>query len=162
MWNPNSKPARADEPQPPQPSGMAARITSAAQPNTAYIGKTICIKGEIAGAESLHIDGRVEGALRLDGAYLNVGPGAMVRANVWAREAVIRGEVAGNLTATERLDIRNGGSLVGDVVAACVSIEEGAYFKGSIDMRRQEKAPAKSRVPELDAKGQLTAVAATA
>jgi cytoskeletal protein CcmA (bactofilin family) len=126
--------------QPSRSDSVAARITASGQPNPGYIGKSVSIKGEISGAEAMHIDGRVEGFIRLDGAYLNIGPGAMVKANINAREIVIRGEVSGNVSTTERLDIRSGGSLVGDIVAHSVSIEEGAYFKGSIDMRRVESA----------------------
>lgn len=163
MWNSNAPaPKTPEAPQPQQP-GMAARISAAAQPNTAYIGKTICIKGEVIASESLHVDGRIEGALRADGNYLNIGAGAVVRANVWARETVIRGEVAGNVTVSERLDIRSGGSLVGDIVAHSVSIEEGAYFKGSIDMRRQERDRSQSKptqtVAEAVEKAELAAAA---
>ena len=142
---------------------MAAHVTSSGQQTPAYIGKSLHIKGEVSGSEALHIDGRVEGFVRLDGAYLNVGPGAVVKANVSAREVVIRGEVAGNVTTTERLDIRNGGSLVGDIVAHSVSIEEGAYFKGSIDMRRVENArPQPVKTPASDPEPKALAAVASA
>ena len=167
MWNPAKAPTpftpnSPAEPAPPaRTESMAAHVTNAAQQTPAYIGKSLHIKGEVSGTEALHIDGRVEGFVRLDGAYLNVGPGAVVKANVSAREVVIRGEVTGNVTTTERLDIRNGGSLVGDIVAHSVSIEEGAYFKGSIDMRRVEPArpqPVKAPVAEPEPKA-MAAVA---
>ncbi|MBZ5612272.1 MAG: polymer-forming cytoskeletal protein [Acidobacteriia bacterium] len=119
------------------------------------IGKTISVKGEITGSEPLHIEGRVEGAIRLDGAYLNIGPEAIVKSQISAREVVVRGSVNGSVNVSERIDIRNGGSVVGDVTAHSVSIEEGAYFKGSIDMRRTEAArqpaqpvPAKMTAPK--------------
>jgi cytoskeletal protein CcmA (bactofilin family) len=120
---------------------MAARITALPQ-EVAVIGKTISIKGEITGSEPLHIEGRVEGTVRFEGAYLNIGPEAVVKSQITAREVVVRGSVNGTVNVSERIDIRNGGSVVGDVVAHSVSIEEGAYFKGSIDMRRAEAAKA--------------------
>lgn len=146
MWKPSpvpvpgGSPANSSSDSQPRQESMAARVTSTGQQAPAYLGRSLSFKGEISGSEALHIDGRVEGTIRLDGAYLNVGPGAMVKASIHAREVVVRGEIAGNVTTTERIDIRNGGSLVGDIVAHSVSIEEGAYFKGSIDMRRVEPA----------------------
>ena len=104
------------------------------------IGKSITLTGDITGSEPLHVEGHVKGSIRLDTAYLNIGPGATVQSTVVAREVVVRGSVIGNVNVSERIDIRNGGSLVGDVTAHSVSIEEGAYFKGSIDMRRAEAA----------------------
>jgi cytoskeletal protein CcmA (bactofilin family) len=149
MWKPTAVPTAPPAPEPaavprtPTPgveNSLAARVFTAAQQNVASVGKSITIKGEISGAESLHIEGRVEGAIHLSGAYLNIGPEAVVHSHIEAREVVVRGVVVGNVNTSERIDIRNGGSLTGDVSAHSVSIEEGAYFKGSIDMRRSEKA----------------------
>ncbi len=144
MWNskpgyPGKSPTEplTEIPKPPE-SSIAARITSMPQPGVAVIGKTITITGDITGAEPLHIEGRVKGNIRLEGAYLNIGPDAAVQSSISAREVVVRGSVNGNIGVSERIDIRNGGSVVGDVTAHSVSIEEGAYFKGSIDMRRSE------------------------
>ena len=166
MWNPAKAPTPyppTPEPTPARTDSMAAHVTSAGQQSPAYIGKSLHIKGEGSGSKALHIDGRVEGFVRLDGAYLNVGPGAMVKANVSAREVVIRGEVTGNVTTTERLDIRSGGSLVGDIVAHSVSIEEGAYFKGSIDMRRVESPrPQPVKTTAVDSEPKAMAAVASA
>ncbi len=149
MWNPKpvyppkSSPTPeppADGPRPPVESSIAARIASLPHQDVAMIGKSITITGDITGSESLHIEGRVKGNIRLEGAYLNIGPDAAVQSNISAREVVVRGSLTGNVNVSERIDIRNGGSLVGDVSAHSVSIEEGAYFKGSIDMRRAESA----------------------
>ncbi len=144
MWNskpvyPAKNPGEplAETPKAPE-SSIAARITALPQPGVAVIGKTIAITGDITGAEPLHIEGHVKGNIRLEGAYLNVGPDAALQSNISAREVVVRGSVNGNVNVSERIDIRSGGSLVGDVTAHSVSIEEGAYFKGSIDMRRAE------------------------
>jgi cytoskeletal protein CcmA (bactofilin family) len=127
-------------PPPTSATSMAARITAMPQTSVAVIGKTLSVKGEISGSGPLHIEGRVEGTIRLDGAYLNIGPEAMVKAQISAREVVVRGSVNGNVNVSERIDIRNGGSVTGDVTSHSVSIEEGAFFKGSIDMRRTETA----------------------
>jgi cytoskeletal protein CcmA (bactofilin family) len=102
----------------------------------ASIGKSLVIKGEVSGSESLYIDGRVEGSINLPGNRLTVGRNGVVSANVTAREIVVIGKLRGNLTASDRVDIRNEGSLTGDVVAQRISIEDGAYFKGGIDIRK--------------------------
>ena len=102
----------------------------------ATIGKSLVIKGEVTGSESLYIDGRVEGSINLSGNRVTVGRNGVVAANISAREIVVLGKVRGNLTATDRVDIRNEGSLTGDVVAQRISIEDGAFFKGGIDIRK--------------------------
>jgi cytoskeletal protein CcmA (bactofilin family) len=110
------------------------------------------IKGEVTGSESLYIDGRVEGSINLSGNRVTVGRNGVVSANINAREIVVLGKVRGNLTASDRVDIRSDGSLTGDVVAARISIEDGAFFKGGIDIRKagqksnaeESKAPAEA------------------
>jgi cytoskeletal protein CcmA (bactofilin family) len=111
----------------------AATTTTADQ---ATIGKSLVIKGEVTGSESLYIDGRVEGSINLSGNRVTVGRNGVVAANINAREIVVLGKVRGNLTASDRVDIRSDGSLTGDVVAARISIEDGAFFKGGIDIRK--------------------------
>jgi len=90
----------------------------------------------VTGSESLYIDGRVEGSINLAGNRVTVGRNGVVAANINAREIVVLGKVRGNLTASDRVDIRSDGSLTGDVVAARISIEDGAFFKGGIDIRK--------------------------
>lgn len=102
----------------------------------ATIGKSLVIKGEVTGSESLYIDGRVEGSINLPGNRVTIGRNGVVAANVVAREIVVIGKLKGNLTASDRVDIRNEGSLTGDVVAQRISIEDGAFFKGGIDIRK--------------------------
>jgi cytoskeletal protein CcmA (bactofilin family) len=116
----------------PRPA-TASTTTTADQ---ATIGKSLVIKGEVTGSESLYIDGRVEGSISLAGNRVTVGRNGVVAANINAREIVVLGKVRGNLTASDRVDIRSDGSLTGDVVAARISIEDGAYFKGGIDIRK--------------------------
>ncbi len=104
----------------------------------ATIGKGLFIKGEITGSESLYIDGKVEGAINLPGNRVTVGRNGQVGANITAREVVVLGKVRGNISATDRVDIRAEGSLNGDVAAARISIEDGAFFKGGIDIRKAD------------------------
>ena len=102
----------------------------------ATIGKSLAIKGEVSGSESLYIDGRVEGSINLPGHRVIVGRNGIVSANITAREIVILGTVQGMMTASDRLHISSEGALTGDVVTQRVSLEDGAYFKGSIDIRK--------------------------
>ena len=119
--------------EPPVAPRPVAATTSA---DKATIGKSLVFKGEVTGSESLYIDGRVEGSISLAGNRVTIGRNGVVAANINAREIVVLGKVRGNLTASDRVDIRSDGSLTGDVVAARISIEDGAYFKGGIDIRK--------------------------
>ena len=143
--NPNTKPTPEPERTPMSTSqNTFSEPTPAAAPRNAVlnnqeqatIGKSLIIKGEVTGSESLYIDGRVEGAINLPGNRVTVGRNGQVQANINAREVVVLGKVKGNLTASDRVDIRNEGSLTGDVVCQRISIEDGAYFKGGIDIRK--------------------------
>lgn len=152
MWKPSqtgnqspnpSTPSR--EPVRPTPPATPAyeppRAAAPAQPvmgsaDQATIGKSLVIKGEVSGSESLFIDGKVEGSITLPGNRVTVGRNGNVAANISAREIVILGKVRGNATASDRVDIRSEGSLIGDVSAQRISIEDGAYFKGGIDIRK--------------------------
>jgi cytoskeletal protein CcmA (bactofilin family) len=151
MWKPTNqpttpgRPGEPERPTIPTPSvpAMTASEPVAPRPATttttadqATIGKSLVIKGEVTGSESLYIDGRVEGSINLSGNRVTVGRNGVVAANINAREIVVLGKVRGNLTASDRVDIRSDGSLTGDVVAARISIEDGAYFKGGIDIRK--------------------------
>lgn len=102
----------------------------------AHIGKSVLVKGELSGSEDLYIDGQVEGTIELREHNLTVGPNGRVDANVNAKEVILLGTVKGNIRAAERVEIRKSGSLIGDLVAARVTIEDGAYFKGSIDIQK--------------------------
>ncbi len=153
MWKPTNQPAtpgRPAEPERPTPSTPTApaasepaapRPVSTATSDQATIGKSLVIKGEVTGSESLYIDGRVEGSINLSGNRVTVGRNGVVAANINAREIVVLGKVRGNLTASDRVDIRSDGSLTGDVVAARISIEDGAFFKGGIDIRKAGSKP---------------------
>lgn len=170
MWKNSSTPNTAPNPPANEPQRMpppnlhtpanpaATEYSPAAAPRTgaqpasaeqATIGKSLVIKGEVTGSESLYIDGRVEGSINLAGNRVTVGRNGVVAANITAREIVVQGKVRGNMTASDRVDIRNEGSLTGDVVAQRISIEDGAYFKGGIDIR---KAGAQGKEPQAETK----------
>ena len=150
MWKPTNQPTAPGRPTEPErtptsaPSAPAVTETAASAPrpvsastaDQATIGKSLVIKGEVTGSESLYIDGRVKGSINLAGNRVTVGRNGVVAANINAREIVVLGKVRGNLTASDRVDIRSDGSLTGDVIAARISIEDGAFFKGGIDIRK--------------------------
>jgi cytoskeletal protein CcmA (bactofilin family) len=146
MWKPNQtgpinstptpEPPRAVPP--PTPMEPPVRAQQAVTGEQATIGKGLFIKGEITGSESLYVDGKVEGTLNLPGNRVTVGRNGQVAANITAREIVVLGKVKGNVTASDRVDIRAEGSLSGDVAAARISIEDGAFFKGGIDIRKPD------------------------
>ena len=166
MWKPTNQPAtpgRPAEPERPTPStattapvmnmgtsepAAAPRPVTTTTSDQATIGKSLVIKGEVTGSESLYIDGRVEGSINLSGNRVTIGRNGVVAANISAREIVVLGKVRGNLTASDRVDIRSDGSLTGDVVAARISIEDGAFFKGGIDIRKAGSAGASNSKPE--------------
>jgi len=104
----------------------------------ASIGKAVKINGQIFSKEDLYIDGDVEGTVELHENRLTIGPNGRVQASVRAREVVVLGAIQGNVEASDRIDIRKEAKLVGDIKTARIVIEDGAYFKGSIDIVRQE------------------------
>src|SRR5208282_1120082 len=112
----------------------------------ANIGRTLVIKGEITGAESLFIDGRVEGTINFPDNRVTVGRNGNVAANITAKEVVIMGKVQGNVDAADRLDIRSEGLLTGDVITHRISVEEGAILKGGVEVRNPEKKEQKTQV----------------
>jgi cytoskeletal protein CcmA (bactofilin family) len=109
--------------------------------DVATIGKSVVVKGELSGSEDLYVDGEVEGSIALRGQSLTVGPNGRVRANIEARNVIVHGQVDGNLRASDRVDLRKSASLTGDISTARISIEDGAYFKGTIDIQKAEPAP---------------------
>ena len=152
MWKPTqqgqSTPTPTPEPARPvavQPSletpRPAAATSSSSVGEQASISKGLSIKGEITGTESLFIDGKVEGSINIPGNRVTVGKNGVVNASISAREIVVLGKLKGNVTATDRVDIRAEGALTGDVAAARISIEDGAFFKGGIDIRKPDAKP---------------------
>ena len=113
----------------------------------ALIGRSVVIKGELDGSEDLTIEGQVEGKIELRDHTLTVGQNGRIKAQVFAKAVVILGELVGNVNASETVDIRDKGSVDGDIVAPRVAIAEGAHFRGSIDMQRKGQVPTKAGVP---------------
>lgn len=127
----------------------AAAAPSGARPDTeprqmgremVHIGKSVVIKGELNGSEDLTIEGHVEGKIELRDHVLTIGPNGKIKAQVFAKAVIVLGEVNGNVTATEKVDIRENGAVDGDIVAPRVAIAEGAHFRGSVDMNASKAA----------------------
>ena len=143
---PGTAPASTPSVQPP--AAEAARPQT--QTNTSHdhrlekstvnIGKSVVIKGELNGSEDLTIEGQVEGKIELRQNVLTIGPNGKIKAQLFAKAVIILGEVTGNVTATEKVDIRDNGSVDGDIASPRVAIAEGAHFRGSIDMQRSGNA----------------------
>jgi len=104
------------------------------------IGKSVVIKGELNGSEDLTIEGHVEGTIQLREHVLTIGPNGKIKAQVFAKSVIVLGEVTGNVTASDKVDIRDNGSVDGDIVSPRVAIAEGAHFRGSVDMQRKPGA----------------------
>jgi cytoskeletal protein CcmA (bactofilin family) len=111
----------------------------------ATIGRSLVVKGEISGSESLFIDGRVEGSISFPDNRVTVGRNGVVAANITANEVVIMGKVQGNVECADRLDIRSEGLLAGDVITHRISVEEGAILKGGVEVRNPEKKDQKAQ-----------------
>jgi cytoskeletal protein CcmA (bactofilin family) len=116
----------------------------------AHIGKSLAIKGELSASEDLSIDGQVEGTVELQDHNLTVGASGRAHANVNAKEVIVLGSVKGNVNALGRIEIRRSGSVIGDLVTARLTIEEGAHFRGSIDIKKPAAPPAKPTLPPVD------------
>ena len=101
------------------------------------IGKSVVVKGELNGSEDLTIEGQVEGTIQLRDHVLTIGPNGRIKAQVFAKAVIVLGEVTGNVTASDKVDIRDNGSADGDIVSPRVAIAEGAHFRGSVDMQRK-------------------------
>ena len=101
------------------------------------IGKSVVIKGELQGSEDLTIEGHVEGTIQLREHVLTIGPNGRIKAQVFAKTVIVLGEVNGNVSASEKVEIRDGGSVDGDIISPRVAIAEGAHFRGSVDMQKK-------------------------
>jgi cytoskeletal protein CcmA (bactofilin family) len=132
-------------PTPPPPATQPEEVKPANRGGS--MGSTMTIKGEIISREELYIDGEVQGSIELHH-RLTVGPNGKIRANVKAKEVVVHGSIHGNVQSVEKIIIREKGSLVGDIKTAGIVIEDGAYFKGSIDIVRAESQKSHAEKPE--------------
>ena len=151
MWK------RDESVKPAAPNAPAAAASSAGEPRAPQmigrdmvnIGKSVVIKGELSGSEDLTIEGHVEGRIDLKDNVLTIGPNGKIKAEVFAKSVVVLGEVTGNVTASEKVDIRDNGSVDGDIASPRVAIAEGAHFRGSVDMQRagQKAQPQSQQKP---------------
>ena len=128
------------------------------------IGQSVVIKGELAGSEDLTIDGQVEGKIELRQHGLTIGPNGKIKAQVFAKSVIVHGVVTGNITATDKVSLRDNGSVDGDIAAPRVAIAEGAHFRGSIDMQRTTSAsrPGEAKVESRPAQPSPPAAARAA
>lgn len=139
--------------------------TAGAPMEQATIGRSLFIKGEISGAESLYIDGRVQGTINIPDNRVTIGRNGNVTADVNAREVVIMGKVQGNVICSDRLDIRSDGAVTGDVVTQRISVEDGAILKGSVQVQasaEQKKQPKAVEAPKPHVEEAPKAAAAAA
>jgi len=110
----------------------------------AHIGKSVIIKGELSGSEDLNVDGVVEGTIQLQGNNLVIGPNGQVKADIHAKSVVVQGKLEGNIWASERAELRKSAAVVGDIFTQRIAIEEGAYFKGKVDIQKEAARTASS------------------
>ncbi len=158
MWKRDEAVRPASAQQTPVPQAATSTTTGGPGPRSeksynmekdiVNIGKSVVIKGELNGSEDLTIEGHVEGTIQLRDHVLTIGPNGRIKAMVFAKAVIVLGEVNGNVTASDKVDIRDNGSVDGDIVSPRVAIAEGAHFRGSVDMQRkgvagQPKAEAK-------------------
>ena len=168
MWK-RDEAVRPAQPAAPTPQPAPAPVAQAYSPrpeashhmerDIVNIGKSVVIKGELNGSEDLTIEGHVEGTIQLKDNVLTIGPNGKIKAQIFAKSVIVLGEVIGNVTASDKVDIRDNGSVDGDLISPRVAIAEGAHFRGSVDMQRkagpaQAKAdlkPAPVAVPQPQA-----------
>ena len=139
----------------------AANAQQGLERTAVNIGKSVVIKGELNGSEDLTIEGQVEGKIELRQNVLTIGPNGKIKAQVFAKSVIILGEVTGNVTATEKVDIRDNGSVDGDITAPRVAIAEGAHFRGSIDMQRAGAKGAEGKPPAKESTAASSTATAT-
>ena len=142
---PSGQPAAQPQPQPAAPAAGAGtpnrpESSQKTERDIVNIGKSVVIKGELNGSEDLTIEGQVEGTIQLRDHILTIGPNGKIKAQIFAKAVIVLGSVTGNVTASEKVDIRDNGSVDGDIISPRVAIAEGAHFRGSVDMQRKAGA----------------------
>src|SRR5947208_2686830 len=136
----SGQPTAAPQPAAPAQAGAPgprSEMSHSMEKDIVNIGKSVVIKGELNGSEDLTIEGHVEGTIQLKDHVLTIGPNGRIKAQVFAKAVIVLGEVTGNVTASDKVDIRDNGSVDGDLIAPRVAIAEGAHFRGSVDMQRK-------------------------
>lgn len=125
------------------------RVSDPNRGETANIGKSVVIKGEVTGSEDLYLDGQVEGSINLAGNRLTIGANGRVKANITASSVSIGGKLEGNIRASDRVDLRQTAIVLGDIATQRISIEDGAYFKGGVDIQREAPKAQTGGKPEV-------------
>jgi cytoskeletal protein CcmA (bactofilin family) len=156
MWKSrDDKPATPATPQPAAPSLSTTPVmketrsmeipksTDNFRADVAHIGKSVLIKGELSGSEDLYLDGEVEGNIELRDHSLTIGPNGRVRANIHAKDVVVFGKVDGNVAGNDRVELKRSAVLMGDIATQRIVIEDGAFFKGAIDIKKEGKSESK-------------------
>lgn len=164
MWKPrpeDNKPMNMNPTQPAQPVPPPAAVAAPSIPtphketpkasdpqraDVGHIGKSVQIKGELTGSEDLYLDGSIEGTIDLRDHSLIIGPNGKIKAGITARDLVVHGRIEGNITATGRVELRKSCTLIGDVSTQRIVIEDGAFFKGAIDIKEKSQ-PVEARKP---------------
>ncbi len=126
----------------PEMTPKVANPHPSSEPNRTILGSSVTLRGELTGDEDLAIEGQFDGTIHLRDHCVTVGPQGQVKAEIQATRVVVQGAVTGNITARERIEIRKTGRVMGDLVAPGIAIEDGAYFKGSIEILREESRSA--------------------
>lgn len=160
MWKRDEsvKPAAGREPVQPAAQGAAGHGPEADarrhvdSRDVVNIGRSVVIKGELNGSEDLTVEGYVDGTIELKDHVLTIGPNGRIKAEIFAKAVVVLGKVNGNVTASEKVDIRDNGSVEGNIVAPRVAIAEGAHFRGSVDMQRKPEPAAAPEPPKAEAR----------
>jgi cytoskeletal protein CcmA (bactofilin family) len=174
MWKarPEDNRPMSNSPQPSQPSQPSATPPAAAsapgvmippkeapkpvveaRADVGHIGKSVVLRGELTGNEDLYLDGEIEGTINLRDHKLVIGPNGKIKANITARDVVLHGCVEGNISASERVELKRSCSLSGDVCTQRIAIEDGAFFKGAIDIKESKEAKSETRKPMMAAAG---------
>ena len=153
MWKrdeavrPPSTPAVPGDAVPGPPPLPAQELRRQFERERVQVGRSVILKGELTGSEDLAIEGQIEGKIELRDHVLTIGPNGKIHAQIFAKSVVVLGEVHGNITASEKVDIRDNGSVDGDITAPRVAIAEGAQFRGKVDMQRKAVVPGAPAVP---------------
>ena len=127
----------------------------------AHLGKSVVIKGELSGSEDLYVDGTVEGTIQLQGNNLMIGPNGQVHADVNAKGVVVQGKLEGNIRASDRVEMRKSAVILGDIVTQRIVIEDGAYFKGKVEIQREAAKPITSAATKSELQVEARSAAAS-
>jgi cytoskeletal protein CcmA (bactofilin family) len=159
MWKAQDSRPTLNPSQPAQPSptpvvhapnvaaGPKETPRTAERGDVGHIGKSVVIRGELTGSEDLYLDGEVEGNINLRDYKLVVGPNAKIKATITARDVIVHGRVEGNISGSERVELKRACTLIGDVATQRIAIEDGAYFKGAIDVKESRESKGEVRKP---------------